>query len=203
MPKATDSLPADCRKRLLAAATEVFMAEGYRASIERIACRAGVARQTLYNHFPSKELLFEAVVGATVQSVVVTLEAKTGDLRASLLSFATVYREKILNPGALAACRTLIAEAPRFAGLARNFLAAGPESTVGHVARFLARAMERGELRSDDPQLAAEVLTGMLTGYERLNGLLNGGVVMTDNSARTGRIVDVFLRAYRSERGQT
>ncbi len=201
MPQSSDNTAADSRQRLLAAATEVFMAEGYRASIEKIACRAGVARQTLYNHFSSKEVLFEAVVGETMQSVLVTLAAETGDLRTNLLGFATVYRGKVLNPDAIAACRTLIAEAPRFAALARNFLASGPVSTIRHLARFLAKAMERGELRPEDPQLAAEVFTGMLTGYERLHCLMGGDAGVTQRPDRTGRIVDCFLRAYQPDRG--
>ena len=50
------------RERVLRAATTAFTLDGYRASIDRIARRAGVAKQTVYSHFPSKEELFKAVV---------------------------------------------------------------------------------------------------------------------------------------------
>ncbi|MDH5264591.1 MAG: TetR/AcrR family transcriptional regulator, partial [Betaproteobacteria bacterium] len=53
--------PLACRERLVRAASEVFREEGYRASIDAIAARAGVARQTIYNHFASKEDLFRGV----------------------------------------------------------------------------------------------------------------------------------------------
>lgn len=49
------------RQRLLAAAAELFTAEGYHtATTPVIASRAGVAEGTIYRHFPSKEALFNA-----------------------------------------------------------------------------------------------------------------------------------------------
>ncbi|HEU5434463.1 MAG TPA: TetR/AcrR family transcriptional regulator [Thermomicrobiales bacterium] len=50
------------RARLLAAAAELFAAEGSGVPIGEIARRAGVGVGTVYRHFPTKELLFAAVV---------------------------------------------------------------------------------------------------------------------------------------------
>lgn len=186
---------------LLKAATEAFAAEGYRASIERIAARAGVARQTLYNHFPSKEALFEEVVRAAMREVLVTLESTGDDLRENLLQFAEAYRRKVLSPEALAMVRAIAAEAPRCAELARSVFAAGPEQTAAHLARFLGRAMADGRLRQDDPAMAAEMLIAMLTGYERLQGLIDPGADLLADRSRGERVVDCFLRAYRPDRG--
>jgi TetR/AcrR family transcriptional regulator, mexJK operon transcriptional repressor len=186
-------------QRLLEAATEAFVAEGYRASIERIASRAGVARQTLYNHFQSKEVLFEEVIRAAMREVLVTLESTVDDLRANLLQFATAYRQKVLSPAALAMVRTLSAETPRCPELARSVFVAGPEQTVAHLVRFLDKAMARGELRRDDPTLAAELLVSMLTGYERLRGLMDPGADLLADKQRGERVVDCFLRAYRPD----
>jgi AcrR family transcriptional regulator len=46
---------------LLAAAREVFAADGVNGSLEEIARRAGVGIGTLYRHFPTRQALFEAV----------------------------------------------------------------------------------------------------------------------------------------------
>ena len=62
MSNPAESAVAETRNRLIQAAREAFMAEGYRASVEGIAARAGVAKQTLYNHFPSKDELFSESV---------------------------------------------------------------------------------------------------------------------------------------------
>ena len=52
----------DTRQRLLEAACDAFREEGYQVSIDRLAARAHVARQTLYNYFPSKDVLFAEAV---------------------------------------------------------------------------------------------------------------------------------------------
>jgi len=51
------------RERILATAERLFYEEGFHATgIDRLVAEAGVARMTLYNHFPSKEALVEAVL---------------------------------------------------------------------------------------------------------------------------------------------
>lgn len=51
------------RDRLLAAAQTRFNEDGYNgAGIDAIIAEAGIARMTLYNHFPSKDALIEAVL---------------------------------------------------------------------------------------------------------------------------------------------
>lgn len=186
--------PLDARQRLLDAACEAFREEGYRVSIDRIAQRAQVARQTLYNHLPGKGALFAEVVNHAIQSILVTLDGDT-DVRATLLAFGNAYREKLLSPQGLAMFRTMTAEAPRFPDLAKQFFRQGPLATRKRLAAYLARAMEAGELRRDDPDFAAEMLTAMLVDTDRLRGLLN---LQTDlpKPARTAQAVDCFLRAY-------
>lgn len=186
--------PQDARQRLLDAACEAFREEGYRVSIDRIAARAQVARQTLYNHFPSKEALFEEVVRDAIRSILVTLEGAS-EVRATLMAFGNAYREKLLSPEGLALFRTMTAEAPRFPDLAKQFFRQGPLATRKHLAAYLAQAMERGALRRDDPNFAAEMLTAMLADTDRLRGLIN---LQTDllKPARTTQVVDCFLRAF-------
>ena len=51
------------REQLLDTAETLFYEEGFHATgIDRVIAMAGVARMTLYNHFPSKEALIEAVL---------------------------------------------------------------------------------------------------------------------------------------------
>jgi AcrR family transcriptional regulator len=59
------ALRADARRnrgRVLAAAEEVFAAEGVGAPTEAVARRAGVGIGTVFRHFPTKEALLEAVL---------------------------------------------------------------------------------------------------------------------------------------------
>lgn len=51
------------RETVLDAAEHLFYEEGFHATgIDRVVSEAGVARMTLYNHFPSKEALVESVL---------------------------------------------------------------------------------------------------------------------------------------------
>ncbi|MFP4184278.1 MAG: TetR/AcrR family transcriptional regulator [Halorhodospira sp.] len=51
------------RDTLLDTAERLFYAEGFHATgIDRVVAEAGIARMTLYNHFPSKEALIQAVL---------------------------------------------------------------------------------------------------------------------------------------------
>ncbi|MBD3813695.1 TetR/AcrR family transcriptional regulator [Thiobacillus sp.] len=190
--------PHGPRERLLAAACEAFREEGYQVSIDRIAARAQVARQTLYNHFHSKEALFGEVVRHSIQSVLVTLDGD-GDVRATLLAFGDAYRTRLLSPEGLAIFRTMVAEAPRFPELAKQFFRQGPHTTRKRLAKYLAHAMEAGELRKDDPDFAAEMLTATLIDLDRLRGLIN---LQTDllKPTKTAQVVDCFLRAFAPEK---
>lgn len=56
-------MSANKRESLLDTAERLFYEEGFHATgIDRVVAEAGVARMTLYNHFPSKEALIEAVL---------------------------------------------------------------------------------------------------------------------------------------------
>src|SRR5690348_17748019 len=51
------------RSAIIDAAIEEFRAAGFEAtSMDRIAARASVSKRTVYNHFPSKEALFAAIL---------------------------------------------------------------------------------------------------------------------------------------------
>jgi len=196
MPKSPENASADTRTRLVHAAREAFMKDGYRASVDGIAARAGVAKQTLYNHFPSKDDLFSEAAGLASAAIVVTLEGETGDLRASLLRFAATFRERVLGDEGLAMFRALTAETARFPALAQAFFAKGPDQTAARLADFLGNAMADGRLRRDDPRFAAEMLLGMLGGVEHFRRLCTAPRPDAAEHTRIEQIVDAFLRAF-------
>lgn len=195
MPISTDI--TDTRNRLIQAAREAFMEEGYRASVDGIAARAGVAKQTLYNHFPGKDELFSESAGQISDAIVVSLDGQTNDVRAALLRFGTAFRHKVHGTEGLAMFRTLMAEAARFPGLAQAYFAKGPEQTATRLAEFIGRAMTAGQLRRDDPRFAAEMLLGMLNNIDHFRRISDPAPLPeSDEKKRIERIVDCFLRAY-------
>lgn len=197
MSNPAEAAVADTRNRLIHAARVAFMEEGYRASVDGIAARAGVAKQTLYNHFPSKDELFSESVGLVSAAIVVTLDGQTDDVRATLLRFGAAFRQKVLGDEGLSMFRTLMAEAARFPTLAQAFFTKGPEQTAARLADFLGRAMAAGHLRQDDPRFAAEMLMGMLHNIDHFRHLSsNTPLPEALEESRIGQIVDCFLRAY-------
>jgi TetR/AcrR family transcriptional repressor of mexJK operon len=183
------------RSRVLRAATDSFLAHGYGSSVDVIARRAGVAKQTVYHHFPSKDELFKEVARDLAKRVLVELESGTRDLRATLERFGAAYRKRVLGAQGIATFRALVPEVPRFRALAKTMYAASAGETVRRLAECLEEAMRSGELRRDDPQLAAEMLLGMLVGHDRVKRLF-GVPLEESDERRAARIVDCFLRAY-------
>jgi TetR/AcrR family transcriptional repressor of mexJK operon len=189
-------LPAVNRERVLRAATSAFLSRGYGSSVDVIARRAGVAKQTVYHHFPSKDQLFKEVARELVKSILIELDAEPRDLRASLVRFGFAYRRRILSAEAIATFRTLVPEIPRFRALAKAMYAASAGETVRRLAAHLEAAMKAGSLRRDEPEFAAELLLGMLTGQDRIKRLFCVLPRGDADERHSARIVDCFLRAY-------
>ena len=62
---ATETRPSEARLRLLTTATRIFYAEGiHSVGVDRIIAEAKVTRATFYRHFPGKEDLVLAYLGA-------------------------------------------------------------------------------------------------------------------------------------------
>ena len=184
------------RGRVLRAATRSFLRHGYRSSVDDIARRAGVAKQTVYHHFPSKDALFKEVATGLTARVLVELGGGAGELRASLVAFGLAYRRRVLGTEGVAMFRTLTAEVPRFPVLARALYAGGAGATVGRLAERLGAAMRAGRLRREEPRFAAELLLGMLAGQDRIKRLygMDGGA--RGERRQVTRTVDCFLRAF-------
>ena len=190
-----DSINNGTRERVRDAAIRVFIEDGYGASMDRIAARAGVAKQTLYNQFGNKENLFAEVIRQSVDDITVSLGDLKLDLRRSLLRFATAFRTKALSPHGLGLHRALIAEAPRFPKLARVIHEKGAANARDTLAKFLQQAMNSGQLRKTDSQFAAEMLLSMLAGFERVRLLygVKADPTSLNEKQKCVAIVDCFL----------
>ena len=93
----SSSVRADARRnydRIVEVAREVFREQGYDASLDEIAKRAGVGPGTLYRHFPKRENLLDAVMQSWVDRVNDTADkalAREGSDRDLLLGWFEDY----------------------------------------------------------------------------------------------------------------
>jgi AcrR family transcriptional regulator len=153
--------------RILDAATELFLTEGYGAtSIEQVARAAGVSKRTLYARFPDKAALFAAVLHSIVEGLRPRAEVaipEGEDLESILRHLARLILHAALMPQAIAVHRLIIGESARFPALAsavnRN---AADQEAVTLVATLLEREMRAGTIALDDPRFAARQFLHMV-----------------------------------------
>ncbi|MCW2866184.1 MAG: transcriptional regulator, TetR family [Marmoricola sp.] len=80
--------------RIVEVAREVFREQGYDASLDLVAKRAGVGAGTLYRHFPTRDALVDAIMQSWVDRVTETIEkalAHEGPPREVLLGWFEAY----------------------------------------------------------------------------------------------------------------
>jgi TetR/AcrR family transcriptional regulator, mexJK operon transcriptional repressor len=172
------SADASARKRaaIVAAAQAVFLEVGYGAAgMDEIARRAGVAKQTIYNHFGGKDALFGEIITRLCDDLLRPLsrpELRAGAPEAALTALGREVMALMLQPSSLALHRLLVAEAPRFPELGRAAWRAGGERPVAALAGWLQEQTRQGALAVADAALAAEQFFGLLVGHIQIRALL-------------------------------
>jgi AcrR family transcriptional regulator len=104
------------RQRVLEAAESLFASEGVDVPVDEIAERAGVGVGTLYRHFPTKEVLFEAILVARVGEIAEDARRRLGEGDPGTAFFGFVEH--------------LVAESARKRDLINAFATAGVELEV-------------------------------------------------------------------------
>lgn len=189
----------DKHAQIILAAKMAFEDKGYRVSMADIARRAGVAKQTLYNHFENKEALFAAVIvdcGAEAHAV---LDDKTLALTDKLTAFASAFRYVAMSAQGIAGYRAMTAEAHQFPELAASFYQQGVGLIHTRTQQWLAEMHATGQLFCPDAAFAVDMLFSMLTGFERSRLLLGVAHVTDGEPVRVAPIVHAFLKAFAPE----
>ena len=203
-PADVDEEPRSIRKRraIVEAATDVFLRNGYRGtSMDEIATRAAVSKQTVYKHFADKESLFTAVVTVAVDAAgdPVTAEAtalaESDDLEADLLVLARDQLGKVMQPHLMRLRRLVIGEANRFPELGRAFYERGAGRSTAAVATAFEHLTARGLLKAHDPELAAAHFNWLVMSAPVNRAMLLGDDGIPD-AAELNRYADGGVRAF-------
>lgn len=190
------------RQAIQEAGTAVFLRRGYEStSMDLIAAEAKVSKQTIYNHFHSKDELFKAIITDMTARLVVPLtvsEAAKSTPERLLRSFAQDFLRLMLQPSSLALYRLIVAESARFPELGADLFSAGAGQLIRMLADYLDWETKKDRLRVDDPERAAELFIGMLSGRVQLRALLRAGESPTsaELDSRVTHCVSSFLRLY-------
>lgn len=194
------------RNAIVEAAAELFKEMGYeRASMNELAKRLGGSKATLYGYFRSKEELFSAVVeavatGHLLDAAQELLEVDVVDGQPALEARLTRFGERMLDvlthdESALAVYRMVVAEAGR-SNVGQLFYDAGPAEAMEAIARLMAAAMDRGELRRSDPKVAAAQFTALVTAETDMRLFQKDPPPLTLEQIRqmVSRALEMFLR---------
>ncbi len=189
------------KQQIYLAATELFLDKGYDSvSMDEVAERAGVSKQTVYSHFDNKERLFCACVEERCTSHQMTPSFFEQDLplREMLLELAHHFNELLLSPEAIRLKRLLCAQAEQNPKLSELFYQSGPRPLKTRVKDYLDLQVRKGRLRIADTAVAARQLLYMLQGEAHFYALLNipGGPSREETERYVETCVDTFLRAY-------
>jgi TetR/AcrR family transcriptional repressor of mexJK operon len=186
------------------AASEMFLAEGFdRASLDQIAQRAGVSKQTIYSHFADKQALFRAICTELTEKLTIPLRQPPrpdADLRSLLLRLGEDALAMMLHPAALDLHRLVIGVAGRFPELGRAAYEAGATRMIGDLSALLVERSRSGdgfarELAPPEAAILAEQFIGMLRGFHQARGLLGiAPVPAGERNAYVRACVDLLLR---------
>ncbi|MFT4183570.1 MAG: TetR/AcrR family transcriptional regulator [Rhizobium sp.] len=199
--------PAQCLKRvpILDAAAEVFCREGFSgASIDEIAARACVSRQTIYNHYREKETLFIAVVAdvtARANTAVFAALAAFPDrperLREDLIAFAIdLNRNCLYNQDGKFLRKLVQSEGPRYPHLFEAWREHGPCKIGTAIGAIFARLHHQGVLNIPDCDIAARQFTALINADLQMTTLFGETPSETAIESAAQQGVDMFLRGY-------
>ena len=158
------------RRAIYDAALALVVEVGYpRTTIEGIAARAGVGKQTIYRWWPSKaDVLMEAFLDLAERSAREAGEQPysipdTGDLAADLKAVLRATVDELQDPAFDAPSRALAAEGLVNEELGRQYVAKLLEPSLQLYVERLRSAQKAGQVRPDvDPRIALELFVSPL-----------------------------------------
>jgi TetR/AcrR family transcriptional regulator, mexJK operon transcriptional repressor len=155
-------LPDETRRSaLVELAMHVFTELGYgRTTMDVVASRAHVSKQTLYRFFPNKPALFAAVIEHHRQSML----GLPGNYDGMPLdqALATIFRADLddaADDEHMLLVSVIMAESIRYPEVLEVVEAHGAEPARADLAAWIRRETERGRLRADED---ADALAGIL-----------------------------------------
>lgn len=199
MPEETQSKGERTRQAIESAAYELFLEQGYSAtSMRQIAQRAGMAVGGIYNHFASKDLIFEAIIfdKHPYKQIIPLVAAAPGD----------TAEEFIRN-----AAQALVGELEHRPDFLKLMFIEIVEFNTRHVSKLMEDIIpqilpliqrvqsQTGAVRPIHPALVLRAFLGMFFSYY-ITEMMVGNVMppeMRENSLQI--FVDIFLHGILTE----
>ncbi|WND01563.1 TetR/AcrR family transcriptional regulator [Temperatibacter marinus] len=191
---------------ILDAASDLFMENGFDGtSMDEVAKRAGVSKQTVYSHFSNKEKLFSASITSVINQYFPdsVFEVSDGhEVESDLNHLCEIFLHLFVSEDAICMFR-LLAAAASLDGenkLATLFWEAGPEVMLQKLAGFMSHWGSKGQLSIKDPVVAAKTLISLIKGHYHFQlaiGLISD--VTEDEIKEHAKLcTELFLKIYKA-----
>jgi AcrR family transcriptional regulator len=186
------------REAVLEAALELFSDRGYfGTSLRDIATAVGVRESALYNYFPSKAHLFDAIMITGVEQRAEQLnahfDAPISDVRVTLTRLATESLDYYCTRQQVQRFRMLMADGLRLARDGRINLVDRMSAGQARMRTLMRRLTKEGWLRRADPDALAMAFFGPLLWWRHLHAAASDHPAVANRSAFVRAHVDQFL----------
>jgi AcrR family transcriptional regulator len=186
------------RQAILDAALDLFADKGFfGTSLRDVATKVGVRESALYNYFPGKDALFEALLAAHHESkaelLAPLLEEPIADARAMLLQLAYGMLESFVEPREQKLFRILMSDGIRLAKIGRINL---PER-MGHRRQrlndLIRRLIKDGWLRRGDVNVLGLAFVSPLVVWRQMHAIDADSPLIRNPRAFARQHVEQFL----------
>ena len=189
---------AERRAAIVDTAVEMFARLGFRGVTTReLAAAVGVSEPVLYQHFATKQALYDAILEERLahldpagQAELDALDA-SGDIRAYLTRLAEMILGWYLTDPRY--IRLLMFSALDGHELAQMFYERRVAIYYDLLTRYLERQMEAGRVRRMEPLLAARTFTGMVSHQGLIYSVYIPGELAGSPEDVVRGVVDIFL----------
>lgn len=187
------------RAAFMNAALELFSQKGYfGTSLRDIAKVVGVRESALYNHFSSKDQLFEALITAASEERIEQFheitEGPVDDVRRLLETIVLRTLESFRQPRQEQLFRILMADGIRLTRDGRLNLMERLSAGQVLMRQLFVRLMREGHLRTADPDVLMLAFTGPMLVWRQLNAIGADHSVLRAPAAFARGHVDQFLQ---------
>jgi len=186
------------RQAILDAALALFAEKGYfGTSLRDVASAVGVRESALYNYFPGKEALFEALLAAEsadkTERLTALIEGPAADPRDVLQELAEFVLDRFIQPRQQQLFRILMSDGMRLARDGRINLLERMGSNRPRFEALMQRLIDQGALRNVDAELLVMQFIGPLLFWRQLHAIGDTRPVIRNRHAFARAHVDQFL----------
>ena len=186
------------RMAILSAAVREFSEAGYAAAkMDSIAARAEVSKRTVYNHFESKEALFQRISEQVCCQLVVATEMPYDPARSTrdqLMELALRHLELVGSEDFMNMSRVIVPERVRNPELAKGVFDRLRRGETG-LGRWMEQAMAAGAVRDGDWRSVARKFGAMLSEFGFWPQLLGNEEPLTKKGREevARKVVSLFM----------